>query len=90
VQRAGLSQLEGDDAFECSSSDGEQGWVRLADFDDEPVGRLSSGLDDAGAPVLTWTWDDRSGYSSVTGRGGQDGLSDLLNWWRDNADRDDL
>ncbi|SSC24720.1 Serine/threonine-protein kinase [Klenkia terrae] len=90
VQRAGLSQLEGDDAFECSSSDGEQGWVRLADFDDEPVGRLSCGLDDAGAPVLTWTWDDRSGYSSVTGRGGQDGLSDLLNWWRDNADRDDL
>ncbi|SDO17436.1 serine/threonine protein kinase [Klenkia soli] len=90
VQQAGLSQLEGGEVYACSSSDGDQGWVRLADFDDQPVGRLSCGLDTDGAPVLTWTWDDRSGYSSVTGRGGQDGLTDLLGWWRDNADRDDL
>ena len=90
VRRVGLSQLDGDDTFGCSGSDGEQGWVRLADFDDEPVGRLSCGLDGDGAPVLTWTWDDRSGFSSVTGRGGQAGLSDLLSWWRDNVDRDDL
>ncbi len=90
VQGAGFTQLDGDDAFACSSSDGDQGWVRLLDFDDQPVGRLSCGLDDDGAPVLTWTWDDRPGYAAVTGRGGLDGLSDLLRWWRDNADRDDL
>ncbi|SCX52116.1 serine/threonine protein kinase [Klenkia marina] len=90
VAAAGLGQLDGDDAFACSSSDGDQGWVRLADFDDQPVGRLSCGVDADGAPVLTWTWDDRSGYASVTGRGGQDGLSDLLSWWRDTADREDL
>jgi serine/threonine-protein kinase len=90
VSAAGLAQLDGDDVFACSSSDGDQGWVRLADFDDQPVGRLSCAVDADGAPVLTWTWDDRSGYATVTGRGGQDGLTELLSWWRDSADRDDL
>jgi len=86
----GLAQLAGDSSSDCSSSDGDQGWVRLADFDDQPLGRLSCSVDADGAPRLTWTWDDRSGYATVTGRGGQQGLSELLSWWRDEAERDDL
>jgi serine/threonine-protein kinase len=90
VATAGTPQLDGDDVFTCSSSDGEQGWVRLLDYDEQPVGRLSCTVDAGGSPVLAWTWDDRSGFATVTGRGGQDGLAELLSWWRDSAARDDL
>ncbi|MCO7222469.1 serine/threonine-protein kinase [Klenkia sp. PcliD-1-E] len=89
VAQDGLTQI-GDAVSDCSSLDGDQGWVRLTTFDDQQVGRLSCSVDADGSPRLTWTWDDRSGYASVLGRGGQQGLSDLLSWWRDNADREDL
>jgi len=91
VAAGGLPQLEGDDDFACSGSEGEQGWVRLADFDEQPVGRLACSVDGDGDPVLTWTWDDRPGLATVSARGGGvDGLPPLLSWWRDTADRDDL
>ncbi|SDG70130.1 serine/threonine-protein kinase [Klenkia brasiliensis] len=90
VAQDGLTQLDGDSSSDCSGLDGDQGWVRLTDFDGQPRGRLSCSVDADGAPRLTWTWDDRSGYATVTGRGGQQGLSELLGWWRDEVDRDDL
>lgn len=91
VAARGLSQLDGTDDVACSSSEGDQGWVRLTDFSDAPIGRLSCSVQDDRDTVLTWTWDDRPGLSTVTLRGGgTDGVSTLLSWWRDAAARDEL
>ncbi len=86
-----LSQLAGDDGFACTSFDGGQGWVRLVDSRDQPIGRLACSVDASRDTVLSWTWDDRPALSTVTLRGGgTDGVSPLMRWWRDTAERDDL
>ncbi|KQS73362.1 serine/threonine-protein kinase [Modestobacter sp. Leaf380] len=91
VARRELPQLDGDDDFACSSSDGDQGWVRLLDYDDQPIGRLSCSVEEDRDTVVSWTWDDRPGFSTVSLRGGDtDGVTRLMSWYRDNADRAEL
>jgi hypothetical protein len=87
VEEFDLSEL--DDPYECGSSDGPEGWVQLEDYDGNPVGRLSCAVDGEGDPQLRWYWDDLGtlGFAELRG-GGIDGLSTLVSWWFDTADRD--
>jgi len=90
VEARGLPRL--DDVFDCGSGEDGEGWVPLTDDrdgDDVAVGRLSCHVTDTGDAVLSWTWDDLGSRAVVEQRGqGEDGLSDLVDWWVDTADRD--
>jgi serine/threonine-protein kinase len=47
-----------DDEYSCGSSDDPEGWIRLEDFDGNPVGRLSCNVDtDALSSLRSW-WSD--------------------------------
>ncbi|WP_206340316.1 serine/threonine-protein kinase [Blastococcus litoris] len=83
-----LDLPELDDVFSCGDEDAPEGWVQLAGFDDEPLGRLTCTVDGDGDPQLRWYWEDLGvlGFAELRG-GGAEALADLQSWWSDNADR---
>lgn len=83
-----LELPELDDVFSCGGSEAPEGWVQLANFDDEALGRLTCTVDGDGDPQLRWYWEDLGvvGFAELRG-GGTEALSDLRSWWSDNADR---
>lgn len=82
-----LDLPELDDVYSCGGSDSPEGWVQLADVD-EQLGRLACSIDADGDPQLRCYWADVgvTGFAELRG-GGAEALDDLRSWWTDNADR---